>query len=1556
MKKHTAAVVSTALIFAAAACSNAGTPLPDAARDIPPPATATHSPPPTESPPPLSPTPTTSSAPVSESRAVSLPITVPEPGIPTVVDHITLGIPAGNGHRPYQIAVDGQRRRAYTLNYGEAEGQGGNTISVLDLETEEVTALIHLDNMETEDSLLPDPLDLQVDPYRPRLYALWGDRYAEVPDSALTIIDADTLSIVDTVPGVEALAVGPDRLYLANDSRLWAVDPESLTELEGRDLGPLKYNEPLLVNPQANRLYLARGRPWSLETFEADTLRPVNSYALNADLGRAVVDVRGERLFVLENDGQQLVLRAMSADGSPLTEPAPVPVTDNVYADFPLAFDGQTLFLADGEYEDYRIDAFSLPNLKHTDSLPVLSRPNDLTVDPMSGLVYAAYSSYSSYVLVIDPASGPVKPIYIARTVTDALVDADMGRLYALDDGGILHVLSTADYRELTQVATGFSVLGGKSGGYGELSLDPGRNRLYIGGDPIRIVDTDSLQVMVELDGRGQITPDPKSDRLYLTPPCHCREEVCNTLILNADTLKGTQALFPSEEDPMVAPCVVATRLDPENQLLYAMIYNGTPGSNSGDYYTIFDVSGEPEELYTAYGISYGYVALDPVRGRAFAPRYRINRAFIHRFEVQTDKTVQSLELVGAHGQLAYDPEHDRLYAVQEDALVVFDGDLSLLLDTSLPGDLDLLSFDPQGQRLYLGAGDGDIMVVATGGGELETPPPSPPTTDQPQVQQALSAPDGSLFRVYDYRLYRSEDDGQSWDPLGRGLPGRMVGPLALSPEYEKDQTLLVGLWDFGRGGGLFRSSDGGDTWTPITRGLTDLEIDEIVFSPTYARDRTLFLTTFDHGLFRSNDGGDTWTGLAEGYAADAYDREVTNLALSPAFADDNLILISKRHLLRSTDGGQSWVDTQVPGGLIAFSPNFEEDELILSSGNWRSADGGKTWQPSAVGREPGIARELFFSPTFAVDQSVYLLLEPDDSVSLRLQRSVDAGLTWDSLMGGLPAEFEISSVILLSNGELHLTARDGQELTVQGEAMEWGRPPVDIAQFEPQDLAVASDGTIFVANSDAGVFKSADGGRSWAETRFPARSRRILQPARLAVTEDGALFGAAGTVLARSNDGGESWTYLDRLPTGFEIASLGVSPNFAQDGVVVVGGTYSNQQIQRSTDGGETWETVFEGADLDLKYASDLAAFVFSPNFADDGTLYAWLRDGGPLRSTDSGRSWKLMVELGYYGQSLAVSPNGNRLYLGALDGRVMVSEDGGRNWLDLSEEVPDDRIWSSALVFDEDGNLFLGTDRGVYRSPDGGQSWTWASAGLPLRPGEEIPYGINALAFHQGQLYAAPVEGGLFVSDDLGETWRSTLTGEPASSIEMPFSFVPEAQTPEAQAPGTPGPEESASPTPTPPLPVTAADCPAAPDYFEDLWSERLSQLGCPVASYTAPMVEQSFEGGWMFWRGDTRHIYALPLAHPYARFDDAWDESQPIYSCPDLFPSQTPPTPHRGFGLVWCNQPLVRKLLGNATSSEGLFEATLQEFETGLIFKMDSDVTYILESGMYGWEQVE
>jgi hypothetical protein len=119
---------------------------------------------------------------------------------------------------------------------------------------------------------------------------------------------------------------------------------------------------------------------------------------------------------------------------------------------------------------------------------------------------------------------------------------------------------------------------------------------------------------------------------------------------------------------------------------------------------------------------------------------------------------------------------------------------------------------------------------------------------------------------------------------------------------------------------------------------------------------------------------------------------------------------------------------------------------------------------------------------------------------------------------------------------------------------------------------------------------------------------------------------------------------------------------------------------------------------------------------------------------------------------------------------------------------------------------------------------------------------------------------------------------------------------------------------------------------------------------------MVEQRFAGGQMFWRSDNSTIYVLPANQAYARFDDTWTDNQPAYTCPDLGPAQTPPTPQRGFGKVWCYYPQVREQLGNAASQEMAAEAVVQEFENGLVFQLKGSETYLLDGRSNDWQRVE
>jgi hypothetical protein len=77
-------------------------------------------------------------------------------------------------------------------------------------------------------------------------------------------------------------------------------------------------------------------------------------------------------------------------------------------------------------------------------------------------------------------------------------------------------------------------------------------------------------------------------------------------------------------------------------------------------------------------------------------------------------------------------------------------------------------------------------------------------------------------------------------------------------------------------------------------------------------------------------------------------------------------------------------------------------------------------------------------------------------------------------------------------------------------------------------------------------------------------------------------------------------------------------------------------------------------------------------------------------------------------------------------------------------------------------------------------------------------------------------------------------------------------------------------------------------------------------------------------------------------YDRWQYIWVEGRdPEYSCGS---SQTPPTPRRGFGKIWCTYTAVQQGMGNATQNEWGENSTLQAFANGLIWQ-NSTGRYIL-----------
>ncbi|HIC93970.1 MAG TPA: hypothetical protein EYP09_06955, partial [Anaerolineae bacterium] len=139
---------------------------------------------------------------------------------PRVVTRLHLGVPAGNGYYPHEVAVNPLTGRVYVHNRsGGPEGRG--LLSVIEGATGEVVATVALGS-----SGWP-PGQVAVDPERGRVYAVSrGDRL-------LTVVEEATCQVVAEIEGVEDVAVDAagGLVYVADGHAVRVLDADDLAEL-----------------------------------------------------------------------------------------------------------------------------------------------------------------------------------------------------------------------------------------------------------------------------------------------------------------------------------------------------------------------------------------------------------------------------------------------------------------------------------------------------------------------------------------------------------------------------------------------------------------------------------------------------------------------------------------------------------------------------------------------------------------------------------------------------------------------------------------------------------------------------------------------------------------------------------------------------------------------------------------------------------------------------------------------------------------------------------------------------------------------------------------------------------------------------------------------------------------------------------------------------------------------------------------------------------------------------------------------------------------------------
>ena len=268
------------------------------------------------------------------------------------------------------------------------------------------------------------------------------------------------------------------------------------------------------------------------------------------------------------------------------------------------------------------------------------------------------------------------------------------------------------------------------------------------------------------------------------------------------------------------------------------------------------------------------------------------------------------------------------------------------------------------------------------------------------------------------------------------------------------------------------------------------------------------------------------------------------------------------------------------------------------------------------------------------------------------------------------------------------------------------------------------------------GVYRSRDGGQNWEHMGLE-NSERIgmirVDPRdsnTIFVAAQGPLWSGGGERgLYKSTDGGETWrkvlgdglgnTEADDRYTG--VSEVLMDPRnadvmyavswqrFRNVAVLMDGGPGTG--IHKSEDGGETWRELSEGLPDENRGKTGIA---ISPQ--DPDVIYATIelanREGGFWRSEDGGESWEkrndyLSSGTGpHYYQELFASPHKfDRVY--QMDVQMHVTEDGGENFIKLDHETKHSDHHAMAFDPNDENYLLVGVDGGIYESYDLGETW---------------------------------------------------------------------------------------------------------------------------------------------------------------------------------------------------------------------------------------------------------
>ncbi|GGK39143.1 hypothetical protein GCM10010124_34970 [Pilimelia terevasa] len=604
--------------------------------------------------------------------------------------------------------------------------------------------------------------------------------------------------------------------------------------------------------------------------------------------------------------------------------------------------------------------------------------------------------------------------------------------------------------------------------------------------------------------------------------------------------------------------------------------------------------------------------------------------------------------------------------------------------------------------------------------------------------------------------VWRSTDAGRTftyaWD---RGAT-QAIGAMAVAD----DGTLVVGTGEANPGGGsttvsgsgVYRSTDGGATWTSL--GLTgSARIGAVVVDPKnparifVAATGGLFSKGGERGVYGTVDGGATWKQLLAGTTPTTGAVELDMSAADPntlyAAMWDHYRTPQRRvyggtgsGVYRSTDGGATW--TRLGGGLPAASADLGRMGVVSArsdprrlyvvamtaegrfEGMYTSTDGGTAWQRLANTGAVSSAQADYgwwFSK---------LYVDPKDPrhvlvTGVALVESVDAGASWRSSSTGFHADQHVvvwdprvpRRAFLGNDGGVYASTDNA---SLDGR---WTKT-TSLANMQFYSIAVSQQDPSRISGGlqDNGSVRSWSG---WGSHLGGDGLKNLIDPTNhqkiYACSQDGAC--------SRSTDGGNSMQALGATTSARRAWLTPMELDPANPAVVYYGGNVLN----RSTNSGAAFTAISKdlskgGQGGDSRWGTISA---IAPARSDGRVIYVGTNDGNLWITRNTGGTWT-QINAGLPDRwitQVAVDPaTADTAYVtvsgyrsGESAAHVFRTTDGGRTWTPLAGNLPDAPVNDIMIDPVDKRTLHVATDVGVYSSADG-RAWTPSGTGLPQVP----------------------------------------------------------------------------------------------------------------------------------------------------------------------------------------------------------------------------------------------